>query len=292
MKNKYDNIILVDTENIGESIINKLKYIDKNSLVVLVYTKNSFKARLSIGDIQEIKNWEFDLETVEIKNGTPNALDFCLCSELGYRIKTNESDNYTIISNDTGYRPVVFMWRDRGVNVRLLGSVELIGKSLEHYIIQGELAKNLTSPKIISEDEVRDILDNIENKFKIKQDKPSDIKIEDCKKEEPNKEKIEQMNKEMAHFVEESKNKYADKERDKSLEELEYSLLSDKEYNKKMLNIYVGEFSDNREALLVSIIQKYKVYYDADIKIREHIKRNVDTITERIEQNWDKFRHD
>lgn len=49
-----------------------------------------------------------------------NALDFQLVSYLGYLMKNNELDDteYLIMSNDTGFDPVVNFWKTRNVSIR------------------------------------------------------------------------------------------------------------------------------------------------------------------------------
>ena len=47
-----------------------------------------------------------------------HALDFQLCSELGYLIAMNKSDDFIIVTNDTGYDAAVKYWRHKEYSVK------------------------------------------------------------------------------------------------------------------------------------------------------------------------------
>ena len=56
-------------------------------------------------------------ELIVCYEGT-NALDFQLCSELGYLIAVNKGDDFIIVTNDTGYDAAVKYWRHKEYSVK------------------------------------------------------------------------------------------------------------------------------------------------------------------------------
>ena len=124
MIGKYDRVVLIDTENIHGECVEHIKELNENDLLILMQSENSFK--LALEDINTIRSWRCKVKVIKIKNGIQNAMDFCLVSELSYRFATMPKAKFYIISNDHGYRPVVSVWRARGIDVKLFGSAECI----------------------------------------------------------------------------------------------------------------------------------------------------------------------
>lgn len=84
-----------------------------------------------------IINNKIELETIKCSQGK-NALDFQLVSYLGFFIFSDPNSEYIIVSDDTGYDPVVKMWNNKGVKVRRIGK--------DKKIIE-EKKKMITKPK-------------------------------------------------------------------------------------------------------------------------------------------------
>ena len=61
------------------------------------------------------------MEFIECRYGIKNALDFQLISYLGYLIHQYPEASFTIVSNDGGFDPPYFVWKDRHVKVSRLG---------------------------------------------------------------------------------------------------------------------------------------------------------------------------
>ena len=139
----YDRIVLVDTENVGEMGLHHIPTLTKNDLAVILYSVHSCK--ISIGQAFKIRTWECEVEARSIQNGTANALDFVLVSNLGYYIGKEAAKSYIIISNDTGYTPVVNIWRSKGYDIRLYGSSECLKFDIEEPILQNK-EMNLALP--------------------------------------------------------------------------------------------------------------------------------------------------
>ena len=85
---------LIDSENVGDFWIPLLEL-------------PADQAELIVRTVTFIKCYE----------GT-NALDFQLCSELGYLIAVNKGDDFIIVTNDTGYDAAVKYWRHKEYSVK------------------------------------------------------------------------------------------------------------------------------------------------------------------------------
>ena len=64
-----------------------------------------------------LKESDKEVTFIECNYGN-NALDFQLCTDLGYRVHDIGDGEFIIVSNDTGYDAVVRFWKKRGVNVK------------------------------------------------------------------------------------------------------------------------------------------------------------------------------
>lgn len=102
---------LVDTENVGTIWNLLLRPLSKQDNLILFYTENS--PGISYFDLDAIIKENKTFELISCNKGK-NALDFQLISYLGYLLKSAAKTEYTIISNDTGYDPVVKFWKDKG----------------------------------------------------------------------------------------------------------------------------------------------------------------------------------
>lgn len=111
-------IYLVDTENIPLAWARYLKTATATDEFILFY---GMKAPVSLNYVflQTLLESEAKVRCVPCYAGT-NAMDFQLCSELGFCIANDRTAKYAIVSNDTGYDPVVKHWLDMGVFVERL----------------------------------------------------------------------------------------------------------------------------------------------------------------------------
>ena len=97
---------LVDYENLHEKALNLTQKATATDEILLFYTSNSPKI-----DLKYLKNQKAKIEYFEVKSGK-QSLDMCLCSYLGYLIKSfGNKSKYVIISGDTGYDNVIHFWK-------------------------------------------------------------------------------------------------------------------------------------------------------------------------------------
>ena len=106
---------LIDSENVGDFWIPLLELPAEQAELVVFYTKNS--PHMSYDSLIKLKESDRTVTFIKCYEGT-NALDFQLCSELGYLIAVNKGDDFIIVTNDTGYDAAVKYWRHKEYSVK------------------------------------------------------------------------------------------------------------------------------------------------------------------------------
>lgn len=107
----------IDSENVGESWINFLDSFEDDSKAFVFYTVHS--PRIHYDNVLKLLNAERKPEFIRCHEGS-NALDFQLVSYLGYQLRSNESEEVVIVTNDTGFDAVVNFWLERNINISRL----------------------------------------------------------------------------------------------------------------------------------------------------------------------------
>lgn len=310
----YKRIILVDTENINASFMDSIHFIGEDDLCILAHSSNSFK--IDFKYIPVIQNLKCNIIILNTINGTPNSMDFCICTELGYIIATVDAREFIIISDDTGYKPVVNMWRQRGYNVKLWGRPDILRYQSNCIIAQGEKAKNLVTQLAQKETEEKnntdkkgkkqlDLEEKINNlEFKQSNVMPNiDSKEETDKLEDNSKVKEEQIENNKLEEILEWTNTEGNKldikgneHTEKELKTIEENKIKQLEldglvYNADILVKHVNIFGASKEKQICKVIYKHKKYKDAETRLAELIKRNREVYLFNIMSNWDKFKH-
>jgi hypothetical protein len=106
---------LIDSENVGDFWIPLLDLPAETAELIVFYTKNS--PHMSYESLIKLKESDRHVTFIKCYEGT-NALDFQLCSELGYLIALHEEDDFIIVTNDTGYDAAVKYWRRKEYSVK------------------------------------------------------------------------------------------------------------------------------------------------------------------------------
>ena len=114
---RYDYMkhYLIDSENVGDFWIPLLDLPADKARLIVFYTKNS--PHMSYDSLIKLKESDRTVTFIKCYEGT-NALDFQLCSELGYLIAVNKGDDFIIVTNDTGYDAAVKYWRHKEYSVK------------------------------------------------------------------------------------------------------------------------------------------------------------------------------
>lgn len=108
-------VYLVDMENVALRWVSYLQTATAEDEFLLFYSKNT-TCSLTFPIIQMLFDSKAKIRCVPCYVGE-NAMDFQLCSELGFCIAGDKTAKYAIVSADTGYDPVVKHWQDMGISV-------------------------------------------------------------------------------------------------------------------------------------------------------------------------------
>ena len=120
------NYFLVDYENVNVGGLNGVSNLTENDTVIIFYSVNAdtltFEMHKKINDSKAI----FQFQKILLKE--KNALDFQLCSYLGFLIKDsmnaeNVENNFFIVSNDKGYSILPDYWKNFGVNLKIVSNL-------------------------------------------------------------------------------------------------------------------------------------------------------------------------
>ncbi len=107
-------IYLVDSENLNDAWVKAIDDLGSRDQIFVFYTENS--ANMSVASISQLTARENQVIWKRCFTGT-NALDFQLVSQLGALIARHPRDTFVILSNDTGYDPVVRYWTVEGIKI-------------------------------------------------------------------------------------------------------------------------------------------------------------------------------
>ena len=121
------NYFLIDYENVNVSGFDGLSSLTENDVVILFYSENALT--LTFGLHKRINETKANIEFQKVSVETKNALDFQLCSYLGYLIRDKMSDeseknDYYIVSNDQGYSILPDYWKRKGINVIIVSNLK------------------------------------------------------------------------------------------------------------------------------------------------------------------------
>lgn len=121
-------IYLIDSENVGDHWISLLENITDEDEILVFYTNKS--PHMNYRNVILLKQTMKKVSFIECCEGC-NALDFQLCTELGYLIHELVDREFTIVSNDTGYDAVIHYWRKKNIKIRRIQGKECIRESIK-----------------------------------------------------------------------------------------------------------------------------------------------------------------
>ena len=121
MSKKY----FIDSENVGDNWISLLDTVAEEDEILVFYTAKS--PHMNYKNLITLKQSPKDVIFVECCEGS-NALDFQLCTELGYQVHDINDEEFIIVTNDTGYDAVVKYWKDRGIPIKRITGKACIQK--------------------------------------------------------------------------------------------------------------------------------------------------------------------
>ena len=119
------NYFLMDYENVNVSGLNGITGLTENDSIIIFYSENANTLTFGMHRRINESNAEIKFQKVEVKE--KNALDFQLCSYLGYLIRdkmTEENlNNYFIVSNDKSYLSLIDYWKRFKIELKIVSNV-------------------------------------------------------------------------------------------------------------------------------------------------------------------------
>ena len=120
------NYYLIDYENVNVSGLNGVSKLIENDFVIIFYSENA--ETLTFGMHRRINESKANIKFQKVLVKEKNALDFQLCSYLGFLIRDtmtgeNLENSYFIVSNDNGYSALPDYWKKFGVNLKIVSNL-------------------------------------------------------------------------------------------------------------------------------------------------------------------------
>ncbi len=110
---------LVDYENVRRTGFHGIEELSEKDHVIVFYSE--FADSISIDLHLKINESPAKFEFHRVMVGSKNALDFQLCSHLGYlaalTLRWKREASFYIVSNDSGYGVLIDYWKDFDVSV-------------------------------------------------------------------------------------------------------------------------------------------------------------------------------
>jgi len=136
------HIYLIDKENTGNRFLNGIENLKQEDLVIVFHYEQAGSINPVV--LSALANTKASVEIRKMHSHTKNAMDFQICTYLGYLFgKYKNKAEYRIISNDKGYQAAVEFLKmhiDPDMDVSIMPS---IGYSKEDEPQHKELLENL-----------------------------------------------------------------------------------------------------------------------------------------------------
>ena len=121
------NYFLVDYENVNIAGLDGITKLTEEDFIIIFYSDNA--NTLTFGMHRKINETKAEIKFQKVAVNEKNALDFQLCSYLGFLIRdtmTEETskNNYFIVSNDNGYSVLPSYWKKLGVTVKIVSNLK------------------------------------------------------------------------------------------------------------------------------------------------------------------------
>ena len=147
------NYFLIDYENVHVNGLNGISKLTENDVVIIFYSENA--DTLTFGMHRRINESKADIQFQRVDVKEKNALDFQLCTYLGFLIheKMSEENFYYIVSNDGGYAVLPNYCKKFGIDLKLVSDltkneVQFIPKKSDAESTPTATKNNLTELKM------------------------------------------------------------------------------------------------------------------------------------------------
>ena len=113
------NYYLIDLENVRKNGFLGIESLSEKDRVIIFYSDHADSIPIDLHFQINASPAKFEFRKVMV--GSKNALDFQLCSHLGYLIsyalRWKRASSFYIVSNDAGYNVLIKYWKDFDVSV-------------------------------------------------------------------------------------------------------------------------------------------------------------------------------
>lgn len=233
MNENYKKIYFVDTENQGYVYAKDLVDLNESDLVLCMFTE--FSPKFTYEYLSYFMSSKATFKFISCICGTPNALDFQLSSTLGFYLSKVDEDRKTdtefiILSEDTGYYPMVSYWRGLGYNVNIKKSLSSeivdVDAVLNHIsdnkvkaAVKAVAQKSQTTESISNDSKVEEVTSESVDKFNARMLRSNALKLQD-------KETVKKIVLSDLEDTDIESDKECDKETDKTLESDKFQFLN------------------------------------------------------------------
>lgn len=163
---------MIDSENVGDAWISLLPAMENEDRMMVFYTEHS--PHMSYKSLILLKESPREVLFIKCFEGS-NALDFQLCTELGWIIGQEPEKECIIVSNDNGFDAVVKYWNRKQKNVRRLKVSEIksevrpsaAGKETVKSAVKAAEpeAEPASGEEVISEEEICEVFPRDDREF-------------------------------------------------------------------------------------------------------------------------------
>ncbi|MBR0281184.1 MAG: hypothetical protein IJQ81_06290 [Oscillibacter sp.] len=117
------NCFLVDYENVHANGLNGISGLSEEDTVIIFYSEKA--ETMTFGLHRRLNESKAQISFQRVSTGGKNALDFQLCTYLGYLICQNAQSlaAYYIVSGDSDYEALTVYWKRHNVNVSLIPEI-------------------------------------------------------------------------------------------------------------------------------------------------------------------------
>ncbi|MBR3570001.1 MAG: hypothetical protein IKN96_04240 [Oscillibacter sp.] len=117
------NFFLVDYENVHANGLNGISGLSEEDKVIIFYSEKA--ETITFGMHRRLNESKAEISFQKVPTGGKNALDFQLCTYLGYLICQNAQHlaAYYIVSGDQDYSVISDYWSRQNVTVSMLPSI-------------------------------------------------------------------------------------------------------------------------------------------------------------------------
>lgn len=117
-------VYLIDAENVKAKGLEGIENLSSKDEVILFWNERTGN-RVRENYLFRMSTSKANSKIITINESSKNAMDFCICSYIGYLCAAyTKDDEFFIVSHDLGYTPAIDMMISFGYNVKRVADVE------------------------------------------------------------------------------------------------------------------------------------------------------------------------